>query len=46
MAGKAETYTFIQVKQLQQIPENMLLNVFNNTIDRLDKLMLTKLIKS
>ena len=37
MCPKAETYTFNQVKELPQIHENMLLNVFNSTIDRLDK---------
>ena len=34
---KAETYTFNQVKELLQMHENTLLNVFNSTIDRLDK---------
>ena len=37
MGPKAETYTFIQVKELQQMHENTLLNVFDSTIDRLDK---------
>ena len=37
MGPKAETYTFIQVKELLQMHENALLNVFNSTIDRLDK---------
>ena len=37
MGPKAETYTFSQGKELLQMHENMLLNVFNNTIDRLDK---------
>ena len=37
MGPKAETYTFNQVKELLQMHENMLLNVFNSTIDRLDK---------
>ena len=37
MGPKAETYTFIQVKELLQIHENTLLNVLNSTIDRLDK---------
>ena len=32
---KAETY--IQVKELLQMHENALLNVFNSNIDRLDK---------
>ena len=30
-------HSFKQVKELLQMHENMLLNVFNNTIDRLDK---------
>ena len=34
---KAETYTFNQVKELLQMHENTLLNVFNSTFDRLDK---------
>ena len=38
MGPKAETYTFNQVKQLLQMHENTLLNVFNSTIDRLDKI--------
>ena len=37
MGPKAETYTFSQVRELLQMHENMLLNVFNSTIDRLDK---------
>ena len=37
MGPKAETYTFNQVKELLQMHENTLLNVFNSTIDRLDK---------
>ena len=37
MGPKAETYTFNQEKKLLQIHENTLLNVFNSTIDRLDK---------
>ena len=37
MGPKAETYTFNQVKELLQMHENMLLNVFNSAIDRLDK---------
>ena len=37
MGPKAETYTFIQVKELQQMHENTLLNVFDSTVDRLDK---------
>ena len=37
MGPKAETYTFNQVKELLQMHENMLLNVLNSTIDRLDK---------
>ena len=37
MGPKAETYTFSQVKELLHMHENMLLNVFNSTIDRLDK---------
>ena len=37
MGTKAETYTFSQVKELLQMHENTLLNVFNSTIDRLDK---------
>ena len=37
MGPKAETYTFSQVKELLQMYENMLLNVFNSAIDRLDK---------
>ena len=35
--SKAETYTFNQVKELLQMHENTALNVFNSTIDRLDK---------
>ena len=34
---KAEAYTFNRVKGLLQMHENTLLNVFNSTIDRLDK---------
>ena len=37
MGPKAETYAFNQVKELLQMHENTLLNVFNSTIDRLDK---------
>lgn len=37
MSPKAETFTTNQVKKLMQIHENMLLNTFNNNIDRLDK---------
>ena len=37
MRPKTESYTPNQVKQLLQMHENMLLNVFNSTIDRLDK---------
>ena len=37
MGPKAGTYTFNQVKELLQMHENTLLNVFNSTIDRLDK---------
>ena len=37
MGPKAETYTFNQVKELLQMHENTLLNVFNSTFDRLDK---------
>ena len=37
MGPKAETCTFNQVKQLLQMHENTLLNVFNSTIDRLDQ---------
>ena len=37
MGVKAETYTFSQVKELLQIHENMLLNVFNNTTDKMNK---------
>ena len=37
MGPKAETFTTNQVKKLMQIHENMLLNTFNNNIDRLDK---------
>ena len=37
MGPKAETYTFNHVKQLLQMHENTLLNVFNSAIDRLDK---------
>ena len=37
MAQKAEIYTFNQVKQLVHMHENMLLNVFNSTIDSSDK---------
>ena len=34
---KVETYTFNQVRELLQMDENTLLNMFNSTIDRLDK---------
>ena len=37
MCPEAETYTFIQVKELLQMHENTLLNVFNGTIDKLHK---------
>ena len=37
MGPKVEVYTFNQVTELLQMHENMLLNVFNSTIDRLDK---------
>ena len=37
MGPKAETYVLNQVKELLQKHENTLLNVFNSTIDRLDK---------
>ena len=37
MGLKAENYSFNQVKVLLQMHENRLLNVLNNTIDRLDK---------
>ena len=37
MGPKAETYTFNQVKELLQMHEKSLLNVFSSTIDRLDK---------
>ena len=37
MGAKAETYTFSQVKELLQMHENMLFNVFNNTTDRMNK---------
>ena len=37
MGSTAETYTFIQVKELLRMHENTLLNVFNSTIDRLGK---------
>ena len=37
MGRKAETHTFIKVKDLLQMHENTLLNLFNSTIDRLDK---------
>ena len=37
MGPKAETYTSNQVKELLKMHENMLLNVFNSTIDRLEK---------
>ena len=37
MGPKAETYAFNQVKELLWMHENTLLNVFNSTIDRLDK---------
>ena len=37
MGPKTENYTFNQVKELLQMHENMLLNVLNSTIDRLDK---------
>ena len=37
MGPKAETYVFSQVKELLQMHENTLLNVFSSTIDRLDK---------
>ena len=37
MGPKAETYTFNQVNELLQMHENTLLNVFDSTVDRLDK---------
>ena len=37
MGPKAETYTFNQGKELLQMHENTLLNIFNSTIDGLDK---------
>ena len=37
MGTKIETYTLNQVKELLQMHENTLLNVFNSTIDRFDK---------
>ena len=37
MGPKAETYTFSQVKELLQMYENTLLNVFNSIIDRFGK---------
>ena len=37
MGAKAETYTFSQVKELLQMHENMLFNVFNNNTDRMNK---------
>ena len=37
MGPKAETYTFNQVKELLEMHENTLLNLLNNTTDRLDK---------
>ena len=36
MRPKAETYRFNEVKELLEMHENTLLNVFNSTIDRLD----------
>ena len=37
MGSKAETDRFNQVKELLQMREKTLLNVFNRTIDGLDK---------
>ena len=37
MGSKAETDRFSQVKELLQMREKTLLNVFNSTIDGLDK---------
>ena len=37
MGRKAETHTFIKVKDLLQMHENTLLNLFNSTIGKLDK---------
>ena len=37
MGRKAETYPLNQVKELLQMHENTLVNVFNSTIDRLEK---------
>lgn len=37
MDPKTETYRFNQVNKLLEMHENTLLNVFNNTIDSLDK---------
>ena len=34
---KVKTYTFNQVRELLQMDENTLVNMFNSTIDRLDK---------
>ena len=37
VSPKAETYIFNQVKEFLQMHENMLLYVFNSTIDRMAK---------
>ena len=37
MGPRAEIHPFSQVKELLQMHENMLINLFNGTIDRLDK---------
>ena len=36
MGPKGEDYTLNQVKELLEMHENMLLNVFNSTTDRLN----------
>ena len=37
MGPNVKIYTFNQVKELPQMHENTLLNMFNSTIDKLDK---------
>ena len=37
MGPNVKIYTFNQVKELPQMRENTLLNMFNSTIDKLDK---------
>ena len=37
MPPKAETYTFMQIKEILKMHKDTLLNVFNSTVSRLEK---------